>query len=126
MHLAKCPLSKRSINLGSVYESVVAQELKSHGHNLFYYDNAKKGEVDFLVNNTADMTVLPIEVKSGKDYTTHKALDHFLEDKEYNIHSGIVLSNEREIHTKGGITYMPVYFVMCIEKAEIPQENVTF
>lgn len=60
-------------------------------------------------------------MKSGKDYTTNKALDRFLEDKEYNIHSGIVLNNEREIHTKGDITYMPVYFVMCIEKAEIPQ-----
>ncbi|MDY5033456.1 MAG: AAA family ATPase, partial [Prevotella sp.] len=36
---------ERSINLGSVYESVVAQELKAHGHDLFYYDNAKKGEV---------------------------------------------------------------------------------
>ncbi len=117
---------ERSINLGSVYESVVAQELKSHGHNLFYYDNAKKGEVDFLINDAANVTVLPIEVKSGKDHTTHKAMDRFLEDKEYNIHSGIVLSNEREIHTKGDITYMPVYFVMCIEKAEIPQENVTF
>ena len=117
---------ERSINLGSVYESVVAQELKSHGHNLFYYDNAKKGEVDFLVNNTADMTVLPIEVKSGKDYTTHKALDHFLEDKEYNIHSGIVLNNEREVYTRNDITYMPVYYIMCIEKSEIPQENVTF
>ncbi len=81
MHLAKCPLSKRSINLGSVYESVVAQELKSHGHNLFYYDNAKKGEVDFLINDAANVTVLPIEVKSGKDYTTHKALDHFLRTK---------------------------------------------
>ena len=117
---------ERSINLGSVYESVVAQELKSHGHNLFYYDNAKKGEVDFLVNNTADMTVLPIEVKSGKDYTTHKALDHFIEDKEYNIHSGIVLNNERDVYTKGNITYMPVYYIMCIEKSEVPQENIIF
>lgn len=117
---------ERSINLGSVYESVVAQELKSHGHNLFYYDNAKKGEVDFLVNNTADMTVLPIEVKSGKDYTTHKALDHFLEDKEYNIHSGIVLNNERAVYTRNDITYMPVYYIMCIEKSEVPQENIIF
>ena len=117
---------ERSINLGSVYESVVAQELKSHGHNLFYYDNAKKGEVDFLVNNTADMTVLPIEVKSGKDYTTHKALDRFIENKEYNIHSGIVLNNERDVYTKGNITYMPVYYIMCIEKSEVPQENIIF
>ena len=48
--------------------SVVAQELKAHGHDLFYYDNAKKGEANYLVNNVPEMTVLPIEVKSGKDF----------------------------------------------------------
>ncbi len=117
---------EKSINLGSVYESVVAQELKSHGYDLFYYDNAKKGEVDFLINDAADVTVLPIEVKSGKDYTTHKALDRFIENKEYNIHSGIVLNNEREVYTRNDITYMPVYYIMCIEKSDIPQENITF
>ncbi len=117
---------ERSINLGAVYESVVAQELKAHGHNLFYYDNAKKGEVDFLVNNETEMTVLPIEVKSGKDYTAHKALDRFIEEKEYNINSGIVLSNNREIYTKDNITYMPVYYVMCIKEEYIPQDNIFF
>ena len=117
---------QRSINLGSVYESVVAQELKAHGHDLFYYDNAKKGEVDFLVNNTAEMSVLPVEVKSGKDYTVHSALSRFLDNKEYNIHSGIVLGDEREVYTKGKITYMPVYYVMCMEKADVPEDNIIF
>jgi hypothetical protein len=117
---------ERSVNLGAVYESVVAQELKAHGHNLFYYDNAKKGEVDYLVNNVAEMTVLPIEVKSGKDFTNHKALDRFLADKEYNIPSGIVLDNEREVYTKDRVTYMPIYFIMCMERAEIPDSGVFF
>ncbi len=117
---------ERSINLGSVYESVVAQELKAHGHTLFYYDNAKKGEVDFLVNNVAGMTVLPIEVRSGKDFTSHKALDRFLADKEYNIPSGIVFDNNREVFTNGNVTYMPIYYIMCIERAEIPECNFIF
>jgi predicted AAA+ superfamily ATPase len=117
---------ERSVNLGAVYESVVAQELKAHGHNLFYYDNAKKGEVDYLVNNVTEMTVLPIEVKSGKDFTNHKALDRFLADKEYNIPSGIVLDNEREVYTKDRVTYMPIYFIMCMERAEIPDGGVYF
>lgn len=117
---------ERSINLGSVYESVVAQELKAHGHTLFYYDNAKKGEVDFLVNNVAGMTVLPIEVKSGKDFTSHKALDRFLANKEYNIPSGIVFDNNREVFTNGNVTYMPIYYIMCIERAEIPECNFIF
>ena len=98
-NIAPVMKDERSINLGSVYESVVAQELRAHGHDLFYYDNVKKGEVDYLVNNVAGMTVLPIEVKSGKDFTSHKALNKFLADKEYNIPSGIVLDNEREVYT---------------------------
>ena len=125
-NIAPVMKDERSINLGSVYESVVAQELKAHGHDLFYYDNAKKGEVDFLVNNVSGMTVLPIEVKSGKDFTSHKALDKFLADKEYNIPSGIVLDNEREVYKKDNVTYMPIYYVMCIERAEIPEAGCIF
>ncbi|MBQ0063969.1 MAG: AAA family ATPase [Prevotella sp.] len=117
---------ERSINLGSVYESVVAQELKAHGHKLFYYDNAKKGEVDYLVNNMAEMTILPIEVKSGKDFALHKALDKFLDNEEYNISSGIVLDNEREVYTKDNVTYMPIYYIMCIERVRIPESGSFF
>ena len=102
----------RSINLGAVYESVVAQELKAHGFNLHYYDNKKKGEVDFLIDDFESLTVLPIEVKSGKDYTQHSALTKFLNDPEYNITSAVVLSNEREVFIKKGVTYMPIYYIM--------------
>lgn len=62
---------ERSINLGAVYETAVAQELKAHGYNLFYYDNRKQGEVDFLIDDYSQMSILPIKVKSGKDYTVH-------------------------------------------------------
>jgi len=116
----------RSINLGSVYESVVAQELKAHGHDLFYYDNSKNGEVDYLVNNVADMTVLPVEVKSGKDFTSHKALDRFLSNKEYNITAGIVLDNKREVYSNGNVTYMPIYYIMCIGRTVIPEDDCLF
>lgn len=102
----------RSINLGSVYESVVAQELKAHGKRLYYYDNRQKGEVDFLIDDYDNLSVLPIEVKSGKDYTVHSALNKLLNDETYNIVKGIVLSNERIITKKDKIIYMPIYFVM--------------
>ena len=105
---------KVSINLGSVYEAVVAEELKAHGHSLYYYDNKAKGEVDFLLNDYDNLTVLPIEVKSGKDYTVHSALSTFLSNPDYNIKNGIVLSNERSVYTENGITYMPVYYVMFL------------
>ncbi len=103
---------QKSINLGTVYESVVASELKAHGFKLFYYDNKAKGEVDYLIDDYDNLTVVPIEVKSGKDYTIHSALNHFIETGEYHIKKGYVLSNERQIMTKGKLIYLPIYFVM--------------
>lgn len=104
-----------SVNLGSVYESVVASELKAHGFELFYYDNKAKGEVDFIVDDYDQLSVLPVEVKSGKDYQIHRALNAFAANEDYKIKKGIVLSNERMVHSKGMITYMPIYYVMFIE-----------
>lgn len=103
---------QKSINLGTIYESVVASELKAHGFKLFYYDNKAKGEVDYLIDDYDDLAVVPIEVKSGKDYTVHSALNHFMETEDYHIKKGYVLSNERQIMTKGKIIYLPIYFVM--------------
>lgn len=112
----------RSINLGAVYETVVAQELKAHGHKLFYYDNRQKGEIDFLIDNSQLMATMPIEVKSGKDYMVHSALSRLLEEQEYGISKGIVLSNEREVKTIGKVCYLPVYYVMFLTNNPIPQE----
>ena len=53
----------KSINLGSIYETVVAQELKAHGYDLFYYDNKKNGEVDFLLDDAPNLSVMPLEIK---------------------------------------------------------------
>lgn len=105
----------KSINLGTVYESVVAQELAAHGFKLHYYDNKKKGEVDFLIDNHDSLTVLPIEIKSGKDYTEHSALTKFLETPEYGIERAIVFSNQREIFKKKGVTYLPIYYCMFFQ-----------
>ena len=102
----------KSINLGTVYESAVAQELAAHGFKLHYYDNKKKGEVDFLIDDHDSLTVLPLEVKSGKDYTEHSALTNFLETPDYGINHAIVFSNEREIFKKKGVTYLPIYYCM--------------
>lgn len=115
-----------SVNLGSVYESVVAQELKAHGYNLFYYDNKQRGEVDFLIDDYMHISILPIEVKSGKDYTVHSALDNLLKVKDYGILSGLVLSNSREIRTEGKITYWPVYAVMFLNADAVPENELIF
>ena len=102
-----------SINLGSIYETVVAQELKAHGFDLYYYDNKKNGEVDYLIDDVDNLSNIPIEVKSGKDYTVHSALDKFLANVEYNIKRAFVLSNEQRVYRdKQGVTYIPIYYVM--------------
>ena len=105
---------KESINLGSIYECVVASELIAHGHKLFYYDNRTKGEVDFLIDDYDSLSAVPIEVKSGKDYTVHSALNAFVSNEDYHVKKAIVLSNEREITTKNKITYLPIYDIMFI------------
>lgn len=102
------------INLGSVYELVVCSELTAHGFPLFYYDNKKKGEVEFLVNDYDSLSIVPIEVKSGKDYDLHVSLDHFVNDPDYNVQHAFVLSNERMILQEGKVTYLPVYFAMFL------------
>ena len=105
---------EESINLGSVYECVVASELIAHGHKLFYYDNRTKGEVDFLIDDYDSLSAVPIEVKSGKDYTVHSALNAFVSNEDYHVKKAIVLSNEREIATKNKITYLPIYDIMFL------------
>ena len=104
-----------SINLGSVYETVVAQELKAHGYDLYYYDNKKNGEVDFLIDDADNLSNIPLEVKSGKDYTVHSALDKFLSNADYNVKRAYVLSNEQKVYVKNGITYIPIYYVMFFQ-----------
>ncbi len=112
----------KSINLGSVYESVVAQELKSHGNKLFYYDNRSKGEVDFILDDYNNLSILPIEVKSGRDYSIHSALNNMISTNEYNVKHAFVLSNERVVKQKDNILYLPIYYVMFINNQDCIEE----
>lgn len=103
---------ERSVNLGSVYETLVASELIAHGYKLFYYDNRSKGEVDYLIDDYDSLSAVPIEVKSGKDYTVHSALNTFVRNEDYHIKKAFVVSNEREVYTRGKINYIPIYYIM--------------
>ena len=60
--LKKMLMNELNINYGAIYENVVAQELKCHGFNLFYYNNNRSGELDFIIEY--EDCVLPIEIKS--------------------------------------------------------------
>ena len=113
-----------SVNLGSVYESVVASELKAHGFKqLFYYDNKAHGEIEFLLDDYENAAILPVEVKSGKDYTVHRALNTFLSNPSYRVAKAFVLSNARQIRQEGAVTYIPVYFAMFL-KEHLPEKVI--
>ena len=104
-----------SVNLGSVYETVVATELLAHGHPLYYYDNKKKGEVDFMIDDYDALSILPLEVKSGKDYNIHRALDRFVSNPEYQIKSSIVFSNDAAVVVlKNNTLNLPIYYTMFL------------
>ncbi len=102
------------VNLGAVYETVVAEELKCHGHELYYYDRKGVGEVDYLVDDYDDLSVLPLKIKSGKDSSNFRALPKILGNESYRINKGYVLSNKEYIKSDDKIVFMPIYNVMFI------------
>lgn len=101
----------QDINNGALYENVVAQELKAHGFKLYYYNSKKYGELDFVIEYKGK--VLPIEVKSGKSYQRHSALNNIIDVPNYAIDEAYVLSNYN-VEVKGNIIYYPIYMLMFI------------
>lgn len=102
----------KNINFGAIYENAVAQELTAHGLLPYYYNNKKRGEIDIIVETGDD--VLPIEVKSGKDYETHRALSNIMECGEYNIPQAVVFNNDN-LKVDGKIVYAPIYMMMFLQ-----------
>lgn len=103
------------INFGAIYENAIAQELVAHGLSPYYYNNKKRGELDFVIELNGE--VLPIEVKSGKNYKAHSALDKVLNCESYHFSQAIVFNNYN-LHTVGSIVYAPVYMVMFLAETE--------
>ena len=107
---------KKDINKGAVYENVVAQELHAHGYPLYYYNSKKKGELDFVIEHAGQ--VLPIEVKSGKNYERHSALDNVMAVDEYGIKESYVFTNDN-VRADGKLTYFPIYMIMFLQNDPI-------
>lgn len=53
-------------------------------------------------------------IKSGKDYTTHRALNKFVSNSDYHISQALVLSNEQKVFAEDKITYIPIYYSMFL------------
>ena len=110
------------INFGAIYENAVAQELHSHGWNLYYFNSKHQGEVDFLIEQGDQ--IIPIEVKSGKDYQRHVALNNLLNNDNYNINQAVVLCNGN-VKKMDKIIYAPIYMTMFINYRQ-PTESIIF
>ena len=113
---------EKDINFGSVYENAAAQELKAHGFDLYYFNSKKQGELDFLVEHQGN--VLPIEIKSGKDYKKHAALSNVMANAAYAIPEAFVFHNGN-ISTSERVSYYPIYMLMFIQK-DRPQEDMIY
>ena len=105
---------QKGVNLGAVYETVVAEELSSHNHQLFYYDRKNVGKVDYLIDDYDSLSILPLEIKSGKDYLNFKALPKLLKEPNYRIQNGYVFSNNQEVKIDEKIIFMPIYYIMFL------------
>lgn len=103
----------KDINFGSIYENAIAQELTAHNISPYYYNNKRRGELDFIIEIGGK--IIPIEVKSGKDYESHRALSNIMNYNEYDISSAIVFNNDN-LKVVGKIIYAPIYMAMFLEK----------
>lgn len=110
-----------NLNFGAVYEAVVAQELTAHGFDLYYNSDKKRGEIDFLIEKGND--VIPLEVKSGKDYKRHSALSQLMSNPEFDYPLGIVLCNGN-IENEDRILYLPVYMIGFLQNVQNNKPNI--
>ena len=117
----KILMNEMNMNYGAIYENVVAQELKCHGFDLYYYNNNRTGELDFLVEYKGK--VLPIEVKSGKDYERHAALNHCMNNLRYDIDMAYVFCNGN-VKVKENIRYYPIYMIGFVRKEELMEDMI--
>ena len=111
---------ENNIKNGGLFENVVAQELTAHGLKAWYYNSKKHGELDFVIEAVGK--VLPIEIKSGKDFRRHNALANILNNDTYGIEEALVLCNGN-IQCEDGLVYLPIYMVSCIAD-EVPESMV--
>ena len=103
------------VNLGSLYETLCSMELKAHGHDLFYFDSKKTGEVDFLINDYNSLNVLPIEIKSGKNQNNFRAIPKLVDQKgNYKLPLGYVFGKKNVFEIKNNLIVLPIYMIMFI------------
>lgn len=100
-----------SINEGAIVENCIADLLVKRGYPLFYWDIKGRLEVDFLIQK--ENTIVPIEVKSGRDYRRHASLDRLMATSSRHEKRALVLS-PYNVEVAEQIDYLPLYMVMFL------------
>lgn len=108
------------INFGAIYENVVAEELRSHGFNIYYYNSKKFGEVDFVIEQNGEAVL--IEVKSGKNYQRHIALGNVIKNSKNKIKAYVFYNGN--VKSKEDITYFPIYMTMFLQKKTLNEPMI--
>lgn len=103
------------VNWGSVLENAVAEELAAKGYPLRYFSRSRVGEVDFLIQYQGE--VLPIEVKSGKNYRRHAALDNMMKVGEWGLEHAVVLC-PGNVERDGSVLYLPWYALAFLQERQ--------
>lgn len=104
------------VNNGAHFENVVVQQLMANGLEPYFCKKKNIGELDVLVE--MDGKVVPIEVKSGKAYKTHKSLDNFMKISDYHIEKAYVLS-VANTEQEGAVVYLPIYMCYLLKERKI-------
>ena len=116
-------LGEMDANFGAVFENFAAQELHAHGYSLYYFNSKKQGELDFVVEH--ECRVLPVEIKSGKNYKRHNALSNVMSNADYAVKEAVVFSSSN-VETQENIIYLPVYMLMYLHPKEMPNPIFVF
>ena len=101
---------EKNIRFGAIYENVVAQLLNTHGFEYLYYYNGKNtGEIDFLIEHQGN--IIPLEIKSGKDYQKHSAANNLISGKFNDIKEVWIFNNQSNLYQKDKKIYYPIYMI---------------
>lgn len=106
------------VNNGAHFENAVAQQLLANGFEPYFCKKKNVGELDFLIEMGG--RVVPIEVKSGKNYKSHKALDNYLDVSEYHLERAYVFSTSN-VEKEENIIYLPIYMSYLLKEPKIEQ-----
>ena len=104
------------VNLGSILENIMAQAIKGNGYDLHYYDSKKIGEIDFVIQNGTKVDLL--EIKSGKDFKKHPAVNKVMDIPSWNFVKVIVFC-KGNIEKDGDVVYLPWYMIMFYKSEQM-------